>query len=183
MKLVDIKGNINPKQRLILIITILLLLIVIFGILKSVTKKNEGIDYKNTNIDDLIIESTSNNDRDVYWNLNEIVYKFINTYQSKFTKEVKDVEYYYNALDPNYRKYLGKGKYLDKANTLITKVIGEEKDVFTLIPEPLITSVYKMDNYDNAYICQLSTQNESDNAYIGIILDTEIKKYNIFYID
>lgn len=183
MKLVDIKGNINPKQRLILIITILLLLIVIFGILKSVTKKNEGIDYKNTNIDDLIIESTSNNDRDVYWNLNEIVYKFINTYQSKFTKEVKDVEYYYNALDPNYRKYLGKGKYLDKANTLITKVIGEEKDVFTLIPEPLITSVYKMDNYGNAYICQLSTQNESDNAYIGIILDTENKKYNIFYID
>ena len=40
-----------------------------------------------------------------------------------------------------------------------------------------------MDNYDNAYICQLSTQNESDNAYIGIILDTENKKYNIFYID
>ena len=77
MKLVDIKGNINPKQRLILIITVLLLLIVIFGILKSVTKKTEGIDYKNTNIDDLIIESTSNNDRDVYWNLNEIVYKFI----------------------------------------------------------------------------------------------------------
>ena len=177
MKLVDIKGNINPKQRLVLIITILLLLIVIFGILKSVTKKTEGIDYKNTNTDDLIIESTSNNDRDVYWNLNEIVYKFINTYQSKFTKEVKDVEYYYNALDPNYRKYLGKGKYLDKANNLITKVIGEEKDVFTLIPEPLITSVYKMDKYDNAYICQLSTQNESDNAYIGIILDTENKKF------
>ena len=46
MKLVDIKGNINPKQRLILIITILLLLIVIFGILKSVTKKNEGIDLE-----------------------------------------------------------------------------------------------------------------------------------------
>ena len=63
MKLVDIKGNINPKQRLILIITILLLLIVIFGILKSVTKKSEGIDYKNINTDDLIIESSLNNDK------------------------------------------------------------------------------------------------------------------------
>ena len=38
MKLVDIKGNINPKQRLILIITILLLLIVILGILKATGK-------------------------------------------------------------------------------------------------------------------------------------------------
>lgn len=183
MKLVDIKGNINPKQRLILIITILLLLIVIFGILKSVTKKSEGIDYKNINTDDLIIESSLNNDRDVYWNLNKIVYEFINTYQSKFTKEVKEVGYYYNALDPNYRKYLGKGKYMDKANNLITKVVGEEKNVFSLIPEPLVTSVYKMDNYDSAYICELSTQNKSNDAYIGIILDTEKKKYNIFYID
>lgn len=183
MKLVDIKDNINPKQRLILIITILILLIVIFGILKSVTKKSEGIDYKSTSTDDLMMRSSSNNDRDVYWNLNKIVYDFINTYQSKFTKEIKDVGYYYDALDPNYRKYLGKRKYMDKANNLITKVIGEEKDVFSLIPKPLIVSVYKMYEYDNAYICELSTQNENDKAYIGIILNTEKKKYNIFYID
>ena len=183
MKLVDIKDNINPKQRLVLIITILLLLIIIFGILKSVTKESEGIDYKNTNINDLIIESSSNNDRDVYWNLNKIVYDFINTYHSEYTKGVKNVEYYYNALDPNYKKYIRKKKYTEISNNLINKVIGGKKDQSLSVPEPLIKTVYKMDNYDNAYICELSTQNENDNAYIGIILDTKNKKYNIFYID
>lgn len=183
MKLVDIKGNINPKQRLILVITILLFLVVIFYTLKIVTKKQEGIEYKNTSIDKLIVFSTETTDRDTYWNLNSIVYDFVITYQSDFNEQVKNIEYYYNALDPNYKKYLGKKKYTEISNNFISKVIDEEKNQSSSVQEPLIKTVYKMDEYDNAYICELITKNNNEDAYIGIILDTKNKNYNIFYIN
>ena len=40
-----------------------------------------------------------------------------------------------------------------------------------------------MDEYDNAYICELITKNNNEDAHIGIILDTKNKNYNIFYIN
>ena len=73
MKLVDIKDNITQKQRLVLVITFLLVLVILFYILRAVTTKNEGIDYKNTETIDFIINATEINDRNVYWNLNEII--------------------------------------------------------------------------------------------------------------
>lgn len=183
MKLVDIKDNITSKQRLVLGITFLIIIIIVFYMLKSITSNDEGIDYKNTDTIDLVITSTQINDRDVYWNLNKIVSEFINSYQSSFNKDVKDLNYYYGALDSNYKKFLGKKKYLESSNNLINKVVGENKDVFTLLPDPLITKVYRLNDYDNAYLCELSVKNENDEAYIGIILDTEHTKYNIFYIN
>lgn len=183
MKLVDIKDNITQKQRLVLVITFLLVLVILFYILRAVTTKNEGIDYKNTETIDFIINATEINDRNVYWNINEIISQFINSYQSSYNKEIKDLDYYYSALDPNYKKFLGKKEYLEISNNVITKVVGENKDVFSMLPEPLITSIYRLNDYDNAYLCELSTTNENEEAYIGIILDTDHNKYNIFYIN
>ena len=184
MKLVDIKGNITSKQKLVLGIICLVLIIVVFSILKSVVNtSDEVIDYDNTDSIDLIISSSEINDRDIYCSLNRIISEFINTYQSSYNDEIKDLDYYYNALDPNYKKFLGKKKYREVSNNLITKVMGEEKGVFSIIPEPLITEIYRLYDYDNAYICKLATKNNDNEAYIGIILDTENTKYNIFYID
>ena len=47
MKLIDIKENITPKQRLVLLVTILILVIVVFSFMKNFFSKKEGIDYKN----------------------------------------------------------------------------------------------------------------------------------------
>ena len=41
MKLVDIKDNITSKQKLLLGIVCLLLIIVVFSVLKNVTSKND----------------------------------------------------------------------------------------------------------------------------------------------
>lgn len=184
MKLVDIKDNITSKQKLVLGIVCLVLLIVVFSVLKSVINtSDEVIDYENTNSIDLVISSSKINDRDIYWSLNGIVSNFINTYQSNYNDEIKGLDHYYNALDPNYKRFLGKKKYREVSNNLISKVMGEEAGVFSLIPEPLITDVYRLYDYDNAYICKLTTKNSEVEAYIGIIIDTENTKYNIFYID
>ena len=104
-------------------------------------------------------------------------------YLTYYNDQIKDLNYYYKALDPDYKKFLGKKKYLEISNNLITKVIGEQKDVFSVTPQPLITDMYRLNKYENAYLCKLSTKNSEDEAYIGIILDTEKTKYNIFYID
>lgn len=183
MKLVDIKDNISSKQRLVLCLSILILLMVVFSALKQFTSKENGIDYKTTSIETLIKDSLEISDRNIYWNLNDIVYKFVNSYRSKYTKNVEDINYYYKALDSNYKKYLGKRKYKGQAYKLISKIIGENPDELSKIPEPLITNVYQLDEYSNAYICKLSTLNEEESAYIGIVLDTEKNRYNIFYID
>lgn len=183
MKLVDIKDNITSKQKLLLGIVCLLLIIVVFSVLKNVTSKNDkAIDYKTADEYTFLIASSEESDRDVYWTLNKIVYEYLSSYKSDFNSEVKGFDYYYGALDPDYKKYLGKNKYKKLSNDLIKKVVGGEPDIFTAFPEPLITKVNKLNNYDSVYFCELSTQNESENAYIGIILDTEKSKYNIFYI-
>ena len=182
MKLVDIKDNITQKQRLILVITSLILLLIVFYLLKNITKPSEGINYKKTDITDLLISSSTIKDRDIYWNLDEIVTEFISSYKVGTNKNINGTSYYYNSLDPYYKKYLGKKKYNEIANNLINKVMGENRDDFSSLPTPLITKLNKLNNYDNAYICELSTSNTNDSAYIGIILDTDKKRYNIFYI-
>lgn len=183
MKLVDIKDNITSKQKLVLVIVCLVLIILVFSVLKSFNTNDGAIDYKNTDSLDLVIYSSKINERDLYWTLNGIIAEFINTYQSSYNDQIKDLNYYYKALDPDYKKFLGKKKYLEISNNLITKVIGEQKDVFSVTPQPLITDMYRLNKYENAYLCKLSTKNSEDEAYIGIILDTEKTKYNIFYID
>lgn len=184
MKLVDIKGNITSRQRLAFFIALLLVLVVVFTVLRNaINMKSTGIDYKKTDITDFLIYSTQTSDREIYWNLNEIVRGFVGSYQGEYNKEVKSIDDYYNALDSNYKKYLGKKKYKELTNSLISKVVGEDKDALTTLPEPLITNVYKLTQYNNAYICELSTVNSEDKAYVGIIIDINEGKYNIFYID
>lgn len=182
MKLVDIKGNVTSKQRLVFLVTMLILIIVVFFVLKNINKKNEGIDYNNTNLSDFKINSSTINDRGIFWNLNEIVTNYINSYQAEYNKESKSFEDYYKALDPNYKKFTGKKKYLELSNNIVNKVLGENRDILTALPNPVITEVKKLDKFDSAYLCKLSTVNENDEAYIGIVLDTQNKRYNIFYI-
>lgn len=181
MKLVDIKGNITSKQRLLLMITFLVIIVVVFSFFKNINKKVEGIDYKKNGINNLLLYSKEVTDRDIYWNLDGIVSDFLNSYQSEYNKDIKSLNYYYKALDPNYKKYLGKSKYKELANGVITKVLGEEKDMLSALPQPVIIEVRALNDYNNAYMCKLATKNDED-AYIGIILDTEETRYNIFYI-
>ena len=181
MNLVDIKGTITSKQRLVLMISFLIVILVVFYFLRNVNKKVEGIDYKKTDINGLLALSQDDKDRYVYWNLNEIISKFLNSYQSEYTEGINDINYYYKTLDPNYKKYLGRRKYKELANSFIDKVVYDPEDDLKSLPQPLITKIKRLNDYNNAYLCKIATKNNED-AYIGIILDIENTRYNIFYI-
>ena len=75
----NVKMNtISSKQKLILAICFLLIIIVLLWISKQIFNKKE-FDYKNMNHMDFIDEGTINNNREVYWSLNEIISNILNS--------------------------------------------------------------------------------------------------------
>ena len=123
MKLVDIKDNISSKQRLVLCLSILILLMVVFSALKQFTSKENGIDYKTTSIETLIKDSLEISDRNIYWNLNDIVYKFVNSYRSKYTKNVEDTRQLYMSSGTTYLEVISAQANL--LNAQISKVTDD----------------------------------------------------------
>lgn len=192
MKLVDIE-RLNSKQKLLFFATCLVLLIVISTVLMSFRLGYDVIDYKKENAYTFIFNSTEDNDRNTYWTLNSIILPFLESYQTVENMDISDlIEYkydgyslddYYKALDTDYKKYLGKKKYLEVSKKMMEKMVSRNENGFVLKKEDLIKRIYKLNLYDNAYLCELNTVDKSSTAYIGIILDTEKSKYSIFYIE
>ena len=98
MKLIDIKENITPKQRLVLLVTILILVIVVFSFMKNFFSKKEEIDYKNIDYNNFIVESSETSDRNLYWTLNDILVPFLQSYQTVEKMDTSElIEYKYTG--------------------------------------------------------------------------------------
>lgn len=189
-KIVDIEG-LNSKQKLLFFAVCLVLLIVFTTLLSSLNFGNKVIDYANTSIYDLLIDSEETTDRDTYWTLNGIILDFMRSYQTVEKMDTSSlVEYhytgysledYFKALDREYQKYLGKKNYIETAKNMISKMVTWNENGFVLKEENIINTIYKMDKYDG-YICLLNSENLNEETYIGIIMDKEKEEYNIFYI-
>ena len=142
MKLIDIKENITPRQRLVLLFTILILVIVTFSFMKNFFSKKEGIDYKNIDYNNFIVESSETSDRNLYWTLNDILVPFLQSYQTvekMDTSELIEYKYtgrsledYYDALDKNYKKYLGKEEFISKSKEMMSKVFEKNDKGFVI---------------------------------------------------
>lgn len=192
MKLIDIKENITPRQRLILLFTILILVIVVFSFMKKFFSKKEGIDYKNVDYNNFIVESSETSDRNLYWTLNDILFPFLQSYQTvekmdtsefiEYKYTGRSLEDYYDALDKNYKKYLGKEEFISKSKEMMSKVFEKNDNGFVIKNENIIKCIYKLNNYDNAYLCEINTVNDDKSAFIGIVLNSETQKFSIFYI-
>ena len=177
----NVKMNtISSKQKLILAICFLLIIIVLLWISKQIFNKKE-FDYKNMNHMDFIDEGTINNNREVYWSLNEIISNILNSYKNIGKKEGIKAEDYYDVLSEDYKHYLGKGKYKKLINEFLQKFVVKNSYTTTIKTSRIIENVYYLNN--NRYICELSTASEENKAYIGITLNTSNKTYNIFYIE
>jgi hypothetical protein len=189
-KLIDISG-LNSKQRLVFFCICLILLVIGTTIITSINSDNKVIDYEKTDIYELIIDSTETKDRDIYWTLNKIILEFLKSYQTVEKMDTSDlVEYhytgydlddYYKALDPEYKKFLGKKEYIEISKNMMSKMVTWNDNGFILKEQNIINTVYKLNDYEG-YICKLNTVDNKNQAFIGIILDKENNEYNIFYI-
>ncbi len=192
MKLVDFE-RLNSKQKLIFLLIILILLVVIASTLMKLRFGNEVIDYKNKNVYSFIIESKQDKDRNTYWTLNNIIIDFLDSYQTvekldtsaliEYKYTGYSLEEYYKVLDSDYKKFLGKNKYMEISKNMMSKMVTKNENGYVLNTENIIKKIYKLNNYENAYICELNTVDKASSAYIGIILDADQGIYSIFYIE
>lgn len=173
-------NTISSKQKLLLAICFLLIIIVLLWISKQIFKKRE-FDYKNMNHTDFISEGIINNDRDIYWSLNEIIVNILVTYENIGKDDSIKPEDYYIVLSEDYKDYLGMSRYKKLINEFLQKFVIKNSYTTTIKTSKIIKNVYYLDN--NRYICELSTVSEENEAYIGITLNTANKTYNIFYIE
>lgn len=193
MKIFDIKENITSRQRLILLVAILILIIVISSILMSQNFRTNKINYKKVDKYTFIADSVEDNDRNIYWTLNNIITEFLKSYQTvekmdtSLLVEYKYMGYslsdYYLTLDPDYKKFLGKKKYIEKSKELMSKMVTTNENGYVMKEKDIIKNVYKLNSNSNAYLCELKAVNEFDSVCIGIILDTEKNQFNIFYME
>lgn len=192
MKLIDIKDNITPKQRLVFFITLLIFIISIFYFMKNYVSNNKGIDYKNVDYNTFINESTETSDRNLYWTLNNILLAFLNSYQSvekmdtsaliEYKYSGRSLESYYDVLDDKYKKSLSKKDFIIKSKEIMSSMCTFNDNGFSMKSEDIIKNIYKLNNYEDTYLCRLNTVDQNKKAYIGIRLDSKSGKFDIFYI-
>jgi hypothetical protein len=194
--------ELNNKQKLIIAIITLAILILIVAIIKNwpVDNGTKKIDYKNVNSESLINESTVNSDGGIYWSLDEIVKKYIASSIGKDTAGNKtdfiSLDKYYDILVYNYQKYLSKAQYTQLSNDFCSKFIVEEERIAgdasptdakaqqkikTFDSTTTLQNVYEFET--NRYICKVYSGKNNKTGYIGIELDSNTSTWNIFYIE
>ena len=123
--------TISSKQKLILAICFLLIIIVLLWISKQIFNKDE-FDYRKITHDDFIYSGLINTDRQIYWSLNEIISNILNSYKNIGKEEGIKPEDYYDVLSEDYKDYLGKGKYKKLINEFLQKFVVKNSYTTTI---------------------------------------------------
>lgn len=181
--------NLSKKKKLLILLIVLVIFIFLNILIKNIRNNKEKIDYKSTNIDQLITESSTLNDKIVYCELNDIITKYINSYMltddltEQEKKDFIDYKKYYDVLDNDYKKYLGKDGYYKKYENFIKNFLnnGDDGPAFVKYNYVNITNVYKYS--DNRYLCKIENNNSNDNSCLGIELNSNTLEWKIFYIE
>lgn len=182
-------NSLTTKQKMLFALLCLVVLMIGTYILSS---PKDGINYKTANKDTFISNSTVSYNRDVYAILDDIIKKYIDSYQTIEKLDTTNlIEYvylgyttreYYSALTPGYKKYLGKGKYMELAKSMLNKFVTRNENGIVIHNDIPIKEVYRI-NDTNMYFCKLNTINENIESYIGIKIDSSSNTYSIFYLE
>lgn len=190
-KIINI-DKLSTVQKIYLSIIILIIFIVGTKLFEYIRDNKDSIDYKSANIDTFLSSAEENYDRQVYWNLNDIIKKFVLSYQTieklddsllvEYNYKGYSLDEYYKALDANYQKYLGKSGYIKLAKQMLSKFAAKNENGIVIHADKIIEKMYKLYDED-MYICKLNTVEDSQVSYIVIKLDIEKKNYSIFYLE
>lgn len=182
-------SKMTTKQKIVLVLICLALLT--FGTY-MLSRENDEIDYKTANKDTFISKSIVSYDRHIYAILDDIIRKYIDSYQTVEKLDTTNlVEYvyigytteeYYKALTPSYKKYLGKKGYMNLAKNMMEKFVTKNENGIVIHCDIPIKEIYQIKNTD-MYFCELNTLNDGINSYIGIKISNSSNTYSIFYLE
>lgn len=181
----------STKENIIIFSFLLIFLIIGWGLIKKYNPF-ETINYNKSDINTFLANSTSINDRDTYWILNDIVLNLLysstgNNISSNGESTESNLYYkfstseYYNALTSDYKKFLSEDEYINLMGSVIQKYRKNYENLTSATNETPIRKIYKYTKANGEYyIIKLNTSIET---FIGIQLFREESKFNIFYLE
>ena len=181
--------EIDSDKKMYLLLGVLLLIIFFIGTNILRNKRNQVIDYDNINGgQNLLNSATVTYDREVYYILDDIIGKYIQSYEFSETIEGEtSYKDYYEVLSKSYQYKLGKKKYIDIADKFLSKFLiisqGTMENQRNLVSFNVIRSIYQYDLKNDMYVCLVGVKDSANYGYIGIKLNRQNNTYEIFYIE
>lgn len=184
------KFNKLEKNKKIIIVLLLIIILLCIGtnILRHFINKTKNVwNYKEiTSAEELLHKGEKISDRNIYWQLKDIIYNFISTRSDEVNSQLEDdkkvdcIEYY-DVLSKAYRKFLSKEEFLERAVRFTDKFLLERQLVYKYVDDFVIEEIYVYD--DNKYLCVLKANGEKEKGYIGIELNKKDQRFSIFYVE
>ena len=172
-KIINWYNDLKLHQKIFVLLFVAIILFLITRLLPNnkndriYSKYTNNLNYSNISIEDLIddYELTYRNRND-YLAIEEIINNINDRSKEKSLKD------YYSTLDTNYKKRISKSKFSKKIKNIFSQI---EDNQYEIIP-------YKYENSSNIYLVKICNKEEI-YGYIGLILNYDINKYSIFYIE
>ena len=180
-KVTKFVDSLTSKGKLIFVLSIFLFLVLFYSIFIANNDRSSNINYKNLNVEKLISNSTLVYDREKLYSLQEITNKILKISDESWILDEKPVtikKLYSVAVMPGYKKKISFRSFKNKLDNIFEETLGKEKKFDA--ENNYIDTVYYNAEY-NMYVVKFSTQNQEDNAYLGIIMDDG--KYLITYVE
>ena len=177
--------NNNIKLYLVMFLLLLICLLIFNYFTKNVAKQDEIWNYSNIlNVTDVLYKGEKTPDRDIYYTLDKIVVKYIESYLVE--DENNTWTAYYDVLSKDYSKFLNKKEYNTLAENFLKKFYVYSQDIEIEAVEymdvqDILVDIYAYDN--NKYMCVLESSVTGNTGYIGIELDEKNNTYSIFYME
>lgn len=176
-------NSLDNKQRTITLITLVLIFIVLSILISNIRGLNRDrvIDYKNYDGYSFYVTGKTIDDN-TYETLKHISSNIIKEYTQvqEYKMYKKEFNNFYNiVISDEYRNMYSKRKMFDKTKSFSDKARYCETDGDEFIPAGITNY------YNNFYIIKYSSVIDETNydSYIGIYLDSQYKKYYVWYIE
>lgn len=121
-------------------------------------------------------------DRTTYYNLENIVNQYLDSYIEDNNEDTDNYEKYYDYLTENYRRYLGKKEYMEVAEKFLNKFYININSAYeSMYTYQLLKDIYKFEN--NVYLCVLENKSNNEIGYIAVQMKESDSTFKIVYIE
>lgn len=178
-KIIVFFESLSNRNRLILLIALLTLLVFFYVVFIDGNYRGNDINYRKNDLNSIVSNSTVIYDRDKILALDEIVDNILKIKSESWTIDTSFIsldKLYSKTLTDNYKSNLSKGKFKKKMNAIYSNVLGEEN---YNEKNNYIKLVYYSPEYDT-YLIELKSLTET-KSYIGIRVINN--KYVITYVE
>lgn len=173
--------SLAAKEKLILSISILVILIIFYLIFIKDNYRENEINYKNLTSKEIIETSEITYDRNILASLDEVLVKIFKVKNSKLIIKNKTInmnKLYQEAISNNYKKCISKSKFKNKLSDICENTLNKPNDELNFLKSN-IKCVYFSAKYD-MYLIEINLINDV-SSYIGIRVKDNT--YTIVYIE